>query len=171
MKVLFTIAILLLFVLGSMGQQMLSVKKGLINTTKGRQIKVTNLRQVENQFIYTNTLSKEINSIDINEVLRIDKKVGNNAVLYGVGLGAAGFLGALLGASMNPNYSNNKEQKWDDTLSLTTISALVGVIWGATVHKYKTVYRKSRQAEIFKNKLKVSLRLSEVKQVHLTYRF
>lgn len=171
MKTLFTIAFLMLFVSSSMCQQMLSVKKGLINTTKGRQIKVSNLRQDENQFIYTNAISKEINSIDINEVLRVDQKVGDNALLYGISLGAAGFLGALLGTELNPNYSNNKEQKWDDILSLTTISALAGVIWGATVPKYKTVYRKSKQAGIFKNKLKVSLSLSEAKQIYLTYNF
>lgn len=171
MKALFTIAFLMLFALGSFGQQLLSVKKGLINTTDGRQFKFTNLRQGKNQFIYTNAVSKEQGSIDINKVLRVDQKVGDNALLYGVSLGAAGFLGALLGTELNPNYSNNKEQKWDDILSLTAISALAGVIWGATVPKYKTVYRKSKQAGIFKNKLKVSLSLSEAKQIYLTYNF
>jgi hypothetical protein len=81
-------------------QDSLDIKKGRINTTIGSIIVVKNLKLQGNEFVYFKSGRSEKFFIKKDDVLKIDKKVGSHAVLYGVIMGASGFLGAYLGSSI-----------------------------------------------------------------------
>jgi len=127
-----------IFILNSLySQNDLNVKYGRINTKNGEKIKVKNLAFENNKFRYNNNQSSVVNYMSLDNILKVEKKRGTHALEFGLGLGVAGLLGSVIGSS---NSSYNEHQQMNFIISYTSLCTIVGIIWGLTQGKYKTVY-------------------------------
>lgn len=133
----FSILISVLSNLYSQGD--LDLKYGRINTTNGEKIKVKNLVFENNQFRYYNNKNSAVNYMNLGNILKIEKKQGSHALEFGLGLGASVLLGGIIGTSSS-YYRENQQLKTNYLISVTSIGLAVGIIWGLTQGKYKTVY-------------------------------
>jgi hypothetical protein len=119
-------------------QDSLKIKHGRINTISGEKIKINNLTFENNQFRYNDNKSSAANIMSLDNVIKIEKKQGNHALVFGLGLGAAGLIGGVLG-TLNPYYDYGN-RRMNFIISYTSVCAIAGVIWGSTQAKYKTVF-------------------------------
>jgi len=126
-----------IFILNNLnGQYDLNLKNGRINTINGERIKIKNLVFENDKFKYNINQSSVVNYTNLDNIVKVEKKSGSHALEFGLGLGAAGLLGSVLGSAR----LSSGDQRSSYIISYTSVCAIVGLIWGSTQAKYKTVY-------------------------------
>ena len=158
------------------GQQVLTVKKGRINTTTGQLIKFNNLKETGDEFLFNKPSVTGDYKLQSDEVLKIDQKTGDHALEFGLIMGASGLLGGFIGykiseSTLESGYSIDRQATTRNIMILTGISALAGVIWGANVPKYSTVYENPKYSSIFPKNIKLIMSMGETRQLGIKYTF
>jgi hypothetical protein len=177
MKTMQLLILLFLIPLCGFAQTPLELKKGRINTTNGVLIKFSSLKQTDDGFRYYLSGSKVEKIIATDNVLKIEKKSGNQAVLFGVILGASGLLGSFLGTKMaeknleSQGMTVDKNVQSTTIIALTGVSALIGVIWGANTPKYSKVYENPKYSGLFHQRLQFYCTMHRTTQIGFIYHF
>ena len=152
-ELFFTAALLLLFVGPSFGQsenfsnENQKEFKGRFSQTNGFGVKFEKGKIVDNKFIFKDSEENKYKSIGLDEVGIIEKQTGSYAVPGGILMGASGLLGSLLGlanAQSDPFVEVDKDSANKAIVGLTIGSALVGLLIGSGVKKYKKVYENDK---------------------------
>lgn len=131
--------IFVIFLNNLYSQNDLNLKFGRINTTNGEKIKVKNLTFEDNQFKYKSYQKPDIEYMNLDNILKVEQKQGSHALEFGLGLGVAALLGGLIGTS-NRYYRENPDIKRTYLISVSAAGLGIGIVWGLTQPKYKTVY-------------------------------
>jgi len=173
-------SLLLIFILFSSSiycQEMLQLKSGRLNTSEGDITKFKTLTQTTDGFSFYNIKTQSEQSLATDKVLRIEKKSGNNALLFGIAMGASGFLGAFLGTEIAESNAQNqgltidKNKQTTTVVVLTGVSAIIGAIWGANTPKYSKVYQNPKYSKLNFNRFHLFYSYSNTSQIGFIYKF
>lgn len=125
-----------------MAKKDLSFQKGRIWKTDGYKIEFSTANITGDIITYKPSHSKEEKSFGVDQVMKVEVEKGSYALEYGIGVGAAGFLGATVGVNTQntEGYEPSSSAKNSIVLSLTAVSGLIGAAIGAGQKKYETVY-------------------------------
>ncbi|MBN2611822.1 MAG: hypothetical protein JXB00_09735 [Bacteroidales bacterium] len=174
-SILFLFSVLTFFSY-SFGQQPLQIRKGRINTTNGELIKFSNLHEEGGKISFTKPGQTGEYSLNLDDVLKIDKKSGDHTLQFALIMGASGLLGGIIGykiseASLQPGYAIDKKASTRNVVILTGISAFAGAIWGANLPKYETAYENPKYSSLLLRNLKVHLAFGNTQQIGIIYKF
>ena len=119
-----------------------SFQKGRIWMTDGYKINFSTANIVGDTITYKPDHSKEEESLGMDQVMKVEVEKGSYALEYGIGVGAAGFLGATVGVNSQntEGIEPSSSVKNSIILSMTAVSGLIGAAIGAGQKKYETVY-------------------------------
>ena len=118
--------------------------KGRISDADGKQTEFVSLTLTDN--IYQVETKKDQFQLPADQVLRIEKQTGNEALLWGASLGAAALLGSILGVNSAENSTGveaDSDSKTAIVAGLTGLGVAIGVLVGSKQKKYETVYNRS----------------------------
>ncbi|MFK7772368.1 MAG: hypothetical protein AB8F94_09515 [Saprospiraceae bacterium] len=144
LRTLFAILLIIFPILLFSQKKSLHLSQGRLFTTEGIEVRFVNLNQQGS--IFTIQSRKGVfDTFDQNEVLRIEKRTGTEALAWGGYLGAIGLVEGMLLARVieTPRYLIGKERRVRDrriVLGSTLIGTLIGVVVGYSRIKYEKVY-------------------------------
>jgi len=136
--------------------EILNQKRGRLYTTEGYEIKFKSLKENKSVLVYTKKGGK-ISAINKDEVLRIEAQTGNEALRWGTVSFGATLLGnviGLIGANQNAKDMGgtiNKKQLYLVGASTTVFFTSLGILFGASKKKYKTIFENPSFSSKLKN--------------------
>ncbi len=143
-KLNFITIVLLITAAPVLAQMPDKLEKGRISDADGKQTEFTSLTLVDNY--YQVQTKKDQFQVPVDQVLRIEKQTGNEALLWGASLGAASLIGSLLGVKRAENTTGveaDSDSKTAIVAGLTGLGVAIGVLVGSKQKKYQTVYNRS----------------------------
>lgn len=138
-----TLAITIMTGAQSFCQVTQNIEKGRISTADGQQIEFQNLSLNEGSYRFENKKSRSDQSVPEDQVLRIERQTGNEALMWGGALGGAALVGSLLGvkrAESTSGFEADSESKTAIVAGLTGLGVAIGILVGSKQKKYETVY-------------------------------
>lgn len=122
-----------------------SVRKGRIFTTDGKKILFRNLTIGDVSHRYQSSSSNKYQEIAGDNTVRIERQTGSEAGKWALICGLSGLVGSTLGVLEAKNSTDSWEGAVEVKIApiiigLTSVSAILGAVIGATKKKYKTVY-------------------------------
>lgn len=123
------------------GQMPESLEKGRLFTSDGSSLEFRSLRLQGDHYDVDG--KKQSLSIATQDVLKIEKQTGNEALLWGAAFGGAALVGSLLGVNSAENTTGieaDSDSKAAIVIGLTGLGVAIGVLVGTNQKKYQTVY-------------------------------
>jgi|GEM_PF-3536787 len=120
------------------------LEKGRISDANGKQTEFVSLTLMDDH--YQVKTKKDMHTLPVTDVLRIEKQTGNEALLWGAGIGASALIGSLLGVKSAENSTGieaDSDSKTAIVAGLTGLGVAIGVLVGSKQKKYETVYNRS----------------------------
>lgn len=120
------------------------LKRGRLYTTEGFEVEFLNLNQQGSKFTIENRRGK-FTVYDQNEILRIDRKKGSEALAWGGYIGSVVLLESWLVITLNENINSlspasGTKNKNKIIIGSAIIGSLVGLLIGSSKSKYKRIY-------------------------------
>ncbi|MDH3710834.1 MAG: hypothetical protein OER04_13150 [Cyclobacteriaceae bacterium] len=130
------------------GQLPQSVEKGRIQTRDGFSQEFVSLKLEGDQYLVQSR--KESTRMPTEEIMRIDRQSGSEALLWGGAMGGAALLGSLLGVNSAENTTGieaDSDSKAAIVIGLTGLGVAIGVLVGSKQKKYETIYSRDSSYE------------------------
>lgn len=122
----------------------LSLKRGRLYTTEGFEVKFLKLNQQGLKYIIEDRKGK-MTTYDQNDILRIDRRSGTEALNWGAYIGSIALLESWLIVKLRENSTNfssvdQKDHNRKVIIGTTIGATLIGLLIGSSKSKYKRVF-------------------------------